>query len=292
MSKKQLTVQERLEIFDDFESGVKKSVIRRKFGVSARTIYNICNNGRTTRKKYDNSKRFSLNEQDKVDILRLVGKNSSIKLDEIANQLSTQVSTRTIERFLERTERERQNFERSKSMWNEEQWRQTIFTDECAFSFNVTNYCKKYKKQITVNVYGLISWHQSAIFPVSSNFDEYELYSLLCADGFLDHLKLTIPGPINFLQDNSKLHLVKRVRNLLVHHGLYLAENYSAYTPENSAIEGLWRVLKPKVTDALLREDPDTEEELFAVIKRCFETISQETIRSFIMECPLVMEDS
>ena len=285
-------------------SGVKKGYISKKYGRSRRTIYNICNAGKTTRKLYDNSGRFALKQNDKIDILKLVKEkeDSDIKLDEIASQLSTRVSTRTIERFLERTpfnlvlrtnsasqdEKEQENSADSKIIWDEEKLKHTVFTDECEFSLNTTNYSKNCKKQISVNVYGLISWYHSAIYLISSNFDGDDLFNLLDAGGVLESLKLVIPTPISFLPSNYKLHLVRPIRDLLDLRGFTLVENYPANSSGFNAIERFWDALKKKVANALIKDDPENDQELFALIKQCFETISQETIRSFITEVPLV----
>lgn len=303
IKKKHLSDQERLEIFEAFVSGVKMKEIRKQFRGCERTIRRICRGEIIQRKCYDNSKRFLLKEQDKIDILKLVKEDSSIKLEEIAKRLSTQVSIRTIERFLERAgfdcravtedstnlvsaddEKNRGSFLRSQIAWNEVEWKQTVFTDECAFSLNVVNYNLKCKKEITVNVFALVSWHYSAIYPVSNKFEADDLNDLLSAGGVLDSLKLKIPEPINFLPSNCKLYMVRPIRDLLDSRGFTLVENYPVFCSGVNAIETLWKILNEKVTTAMAKEDPENDQELFALIKRCFQTISQETIQSFIMD--------
>ena len=325
--RKHLTDRDRENIFDAFESGVSKAKIRQDYPVTPRTLYNICNLGRSARKSYDSSNRFALKEQDKVDILQLIREDSGTKLGWIANQLSTSVSIRTIERFLQDElyicyvalrktnltlpdENKRVEFARNKLTWTLDQWKQTVFVDECLFKntphkkfircqqrdrLNVTHYNKRSKKRIAVNVCGFISWFQADIFQVSHHFDGTEYFDLLCNGGVLDYLKIMIPhdrdNPINYLQDNCKLHLIRPVTNLLVLHNFSLVENYPAYSPDLNAIERLWEILKKKVAIALLDEDPAHEDELFALITRCFKSIPQRTIQSLILEIPFILNE-
>ena len=282
-----LTDEQRLEIFQAFVAG--GATIRKmsdQFQVTERTIRRICRAGKVSRKQYDNSKRFHLSEQDKIDIISQIKADSCVRLNEIANRLSTRVSIRTIGRFLERAgfschqllseeakldyadDSRKQLFERTQAEWNEEQWKQTVFTDECVFSLNVVNYSKQCKRELTVNVFGLINWYWSAIYPVSNKFEADDLNDLLCDGGVLDSLKRNIPEPINFLPSTCKLYMVRTIRDLLVSRGFSLVENYAAVSPNVNPVESLWKVLNEKVTTAIAREDPENEEDLFALIKR------------------------
>ena len=57
--------------------------------------------GKTERKKYDSSNRFVINEQEKIDIKHYLIEKPDAKLKKIKEEVGTQASERSIERYLQ-----------------------------------------------------------------------------------------------------------------------------------------------------------------------------------------------
>lgn len=318
--KKQLNEIDKLDIIDSIDNNINKSVLARKYGVDPKTIYNIyANRTNVKRKKYDTSNRFKLTEQDKVDVLATIKKNSKTGLKELQANLHTQLSTDTIGRFLKRNNYatyrskvkknlsnldkvSRLNYALKRVDWIEE-WKNCVFTDEtlvqnfanrketfrCPIGerLDVTHYSKISKAKLSVNIYGFINHYHSRIFKVSKPFRGDDLFNLLNKNGVLNYICSLVPGEVRFVQDNSRVHKTPSILNLFeMESNIELVQDYPAYSPDLNPIEKIWAILKKSVSKKLSRvgNQITNEDQLFELCEQCFREIDQTTISRTIME--------
>lgn len=90
MVKKQLTIDERIEIQKKLVAGIRPSVLAKKYEVSHRTIKRIRDADDLERKKYDSTNLKKINAQDEVHISDIIEKEdnklTSIKMMMIHNR--------------------------------------------------------------------------------------------------------------------------------------------------------------------------------------------------------------
>ena len=317
--KRQLNRSQREQVIDAVENGATAAKVSREFNVHPKTVYNIVKSQKIFRKKYDNSNRFLLNAQDKVDINELKGES----LRSIQAKLSSNVSIDTIDRHFKREgcktyvklnknnldrvpKDQRLKFAREYGSWGIEEWKRVIFTDETTIKnraskeyvrcrpderFQVTYYNRRSARQLSVNLWGFVNFYEKKLFRISSNFNRTEMFELLFDCGVLDYIKLLVPGPLYYQQDNCKVHLTSENLNIISLKGFILIKNWPSWSPDLNPIEVVWAILKKKVYLRLNEIEVNNEDELFDVCEQCFNDIDQQTIQQIISKLPLIIDE-
>ena len=97
-----LSLIQKNEIIESFyEFKTTKAQLAREYNTTERNIYNIVKSKvPKKRKQYDNSNRFILKEQQKVDILKIIELNPLASLKIIKDLSGVEASRSTINRFL------------------------------------------------------------------------------------------------------------------------------------------------------------------------------------------------
>lgn len=173
-----------------------------------------------------------------------------------------------------------------------------VFTDECSIYLNdiktrtffrskpqdkndTSHYRSIPKKSVRLNIFGILTSQEIKIFKLPQKFTSNYYLKLLRDGGVADYVKNNLEEPIYYLQDSAKVHMTASVRNYL-RTKFQLVVNWPTYSPDLNIIEKVWAILKDKlrlkVASLEESEEPESEEQIFAICNEILKQISPETI--------------
>ena len=191
--------------------------------------------------------------------------------------------------------RKRLRWSKSYSSWNEEQWRNVIFSDES--KVELFNRTRKYVRRMNGNrfrsgytlntskfggkslmVWGAIKYDGSrSLIKCDGNINSFEYQDILRRG------LIPIYNPTDiFIQDNAPCHRSASTVQFLGKEGICYVDDWPPQSPDLNIIENLWYDIKIKVT----QRHPKSLDELWNYFQEEWEAYPEEKIKKLYLSIP------
>lgn len=304
----------RKHIIQSFEEGFSERDISNEFNLSKSGVHGIItkwlNDGTIIDRPKSGRKRI-YNNRDMRELLRLSKSNPFLT----ARQLQTQwkkASISTVKYILRQNElfgrsaakvpflnkkviKKRYNWAKEYGTWDQKQWNQIIFSDECSIQLKPTRRAfvrrmngDRFKKPYTIKtvkhgskslmIWGAIKQDGERILKRFTKYADSLEYQRILKAGLFEIYK---PENI-FQQDGAPCHRSKTTTNFLHRSGVLFISDWPPQSPDINIIENLWSALKKEV----FKQNYNTLDQLWESCLLEWERISNECINKLYLSIP------
>jgi len=270
--------------------------------------------GRIDRKPGSGRKRKTTELEDR-DILISAKRRRTVTSKELKKDLNLEVSERTIRNrphefnfysfftikkpfILAVNQHKRLEFAKKHKNKPIEFWKSILWSDESPFVLRFQGkkrvwrlpteryapYCLKgtVKHDRKINVWGCFAAHGvGRLYRVVGMLDQNQFHSILVNQMIPSAIALFPSGEYIFQQDNDPKHTAKKNQLYLSNKKVSVLE-WPSQSPDLNPIENLWSY----VDRQLQERNPKNEDELFNIIKQCWESLNVEILTALVESMP------
>lgn len=312
--KKCLSLEEIGKIKILCEEGYSLRKIAERIGRSHQVISNFLNDPENYGKKFKGRTKFATTERERRTILREAS-NSTLTAGQIAHNVGTEASVRTVQRILRNTPHlkrlkikrkphlkechctERLRFARNKMHWVKE-WHKVIFSDEKKFNLDGPDGYSYYfhdlrKDEIilsrrrndagAVMVWGAISYNGPVDLVVIQGRQNSKSYISLLENEKCKFRSITGDKNFVFQHDNASIHRAHDVREWFRQHNIDVLD-WPSLSPDLNIVENVWGWLSREVYKN--GKQYNNKQELENGIQKCWSKLPIKYIKNLYNSMP------